>query len=374
MAKRMIIMLAVVIVVLAMIGGLKYYQVRGEMAQFGSFQAPPEAVTTTVVDQQNWESSLRAVGSVTPVQGVMVSADMPGIVETILFESGETVSRGELLVRLDTEQEEAQLAGALASLELAKLDLQRKKDLSESEVIPRSMYDQSIAEHRQIEARVGEIRAMIARKTIRAPFSGVLGIRQINLGQYVSPGEPIVELQSIRPVYVEFSVPQQQAGLIHRDAEVSVGGEGLPATLTGRIAAINSVVDEATRSIRVQAVVENRGAELRPGMFVEVELGDGATSPVIPVPASAINYAPYGNSVYVVEQVEAPDGTSYLGVRQQFVKLAGERGDLVGVVSGLEPGEEIVTSGAFKLRPGAAVKVNNAMQPGADPAPEPQDS
>lgn len=374
MAKRMMIMLAVVIVVLAVIGGLKYFQVRGEMSQYASFQAPPEAVTTMVVEGETWESSLRAIGTVTPVQGVTVSADMPGIVETIRFESGETVSRGDVLVRLDTEQEEAQLAGALASLELAKLDLQRKQDLSESQVIPRAMYDQSIAEHSQARARVGEIRATIERKTIRAPFSGVLGIRQVNLGQYVSPGDPIVELQSIRPVYVEFTVPQQQTGLIHQDAEVTVAGEGLPTTLTGRIAAIDSVVDEATRSIRVQALVENRGAELRPGMFVEVALGDGSRSPVIPIPASAINYAPYGDSVYIVEQIEGPDGASYLGVRQQFVKLAGARGDLVGVVSGLEPGEEVVTSGAFKLRPGAAVKVNNETQPGADPAPQPQDS
>ena len=374
MAKRMIIMLVVVGAVLAAIGGLKYFQVRAEMAEYGNFQAPPEAVTTTIVDQQSWESSLRAIGTVTPVQGVTVSADMPGIVEVIRFESGESVTRGEVLVRLDTEQEEAQLAGALASLELAKLDLQRKRDLSDSEVIPRAMYDQSVAEHRQAEARVGEIRATIERKTIRAPFSGVLGIRQVNLGQYVSPGEAIVELQSIRPVYVEFTVPQQQAGLVRQNAEVSVKSEGLPTGLTGRVAAVDSIVDEATRSIRVQAIVENRGAELRPGMFVEIELGDGSEIQVIPIPASAISYAPYGDSVFIVEQVEGPDGTSYLGVRQQFVKLASARGDLVGVISGLQPGEEVVTSGAFKLRPGAAVKVNNETRPGANPAPEPQDS
>ena len=374
MTKRMIIMLVVVIAVIAVLGGFKFFQVRAAMAQYGNYQPPPEAVTTITAQPESWETSMRAIGNVSAVQGVSVSADLPGIVKEIRFESGESVSRGDILVRLDTEQEQAQLQGALATLELSRVDLARKQGLSSSQVIAQSMVDQSVAENRQAEARVAEIRATIQRKTIRAPFSGVLGIRQINLGQYLSPGTPIVELQSIRPVYVNFTVPQQQAGVVRPGATVSVTSDGLSALEAGTVTAIDSIVNESTRNLSVQAVFENKSGQLRPGMFVEAELGNGTSAEVIPIPASAISYAPYGDSVYIVEQVDGPDGTSYLGVRQQFIKVGGSRGDLVGVISGIESGEEVVTSGAFKLRPGAAVTVNNEVQPSASPTPQPRDS
>lgn len=374
MTKRMLLMLAVVIVFVAVVGGFKFFQIRTAMAQQGSFQPPPEAVTTTVAQQEMWDTTLNAIGTVAAVNGVTVSADLPGVVEQITFDSGRWVNKGDVLVRLDTKQERAQLAAAEAAKDLAHLDLERKQGLRAKDVIPQALYDQVAAEHKQAEARVGEIRATIERKTIRAPFAGVLGIRQVNLGQYLNGGAPIVSLQAVRPVYVNFTVPQQEGGRVRGGGVVSVSSDGFEGVETGRIAAVDSVVNEATRNLQVQAVFDNRSGKLRPGMFVEAQLARGVKTPVITLPASAISYAPFGDSVFIVEDVKGPNGKTYLGVRQQFVKLSGSRGDQVGVATGLKPGEQVVTSGVFKLRPGAAVTVNNAIQPGNSPAPKPENS
>lgn len=374
MAKRMTLMLVIVAILVAAIGGFKYVQVKSAMAQQSSFQPPPEAVTTMVAQQQEWESTLEAIGTVVAVNGVTLSADLPGVVESISFDSGSRVQRGQVLVRIDTDQEQAQLAAAEAGLELTRLDLERKRALMAKNAIPQALYDQVEAEHRQAQARVGEIRAAIDRKIIRAPFSGVLGIRRVNLGQYVAPGVAIVSLQSLQPVYVEFTVPQQEGGRLQPGGEVTVSSDAMDGVERGTIAAIDSLIDEATRNVRAQALFENRSRALRPGMFVRVLIDQGVSTRAITLPASAISYAPFGDSVFIVEQVDGPDGTSYTGVRQQFVKLGGARGDQVAVLSGIQPGEEVVTSGAFKLRPGAAVEVHNEVQPGNDPAPSPTDS
>jgi membrane fusion protein (multidrug efflux system) len=374
MAKRMILMLVIVIAFIAVIGGFKFFQIRSAMAQHGSFQPPPETVTTVVAKQEMWDTTLSAIGTVVAVNGVTVSADLPGVVEAIAFESGRPVQKGALLVRLDTRQERAQLAAAQAGLELSRLDLQRKQELLAKDAIPQATFDRVAAESKQAEARVGEIRATIDRKMIHAPFSGVAGIRQVNLGQFVGPGAPIVSLQALQPVYVDFTVPQQEAGRVGLGVPVHLSSDAISGVETGRVAALDSVVNEATRNFRVQALFDNRSAKLRPGMFVQVQLARGISTPVITIPTSAISYAPFGDSVFIVEQVKGPDGKSYRGVRQQFVKLSGARGDQVGVVSGLKPGEEVVTSGVFKLRPGAAVTVNNAIQPGNSPTPKPEDT
>jgi membrane fusion protein (multidrug efflux system) len=374
MAKRMLIMLAVVIAFIAIVGGFKYSQIRAAMAQQGSFQMPPEAVTTTIVREDKWDTSLNAIGTVVAVNGVTVSADMPGIIEQITFTSGGHVRKGDVLVRLDTKQERAQLAAAEAQLELKKLELDRKAGLRAKDVIPQAMYDQVVAEHKQAAAAVGEIRAAIDRKVIRAPFSGALGIRQVNVGQYVSGGSPIVSLQALQPVYVEFTVPQQEVAALRAAREVKVTSDGFEGTAVGRVNAIDSLVDEATRNMRVQAVFPNQDLKLRPGMFVQAELARGVTLPVLTVPVSSISYAPFGDSVFIVEDVKGPDGKTYRGVRQQFVKLGPARGDVIAVTTGLKPGEEVVTSGVFKLRPGAAVVVNNKVQPGSSTSPKPEDS
>ena len=372
MTKRMFLMLLIVAVFVAAIGAVKVHQVRGAMAKGASFQPPPESVTTTIAHQDRWPATVRAIGTVAAVQGVTVSADLPGVVSQINFESGRMVRAGDVLVRLDSRQEEAQLAAAESQRDLAKLGHERMKGLRESGIIPVADYDRAAAELKQGDAKVVEIRATIARKTIRAPFSGLLGIRQVNLGQYLAPGSPIVPLQSLNPVYVNFAVPQQEVGHLKPGAAVGLTNEGTESA--GRITAVDSVVDQATRNIQIQATFPNQGGRLRPGMFVETRVVLGESQPVLVLPASAISYAPYGDSVFIVGDVKGPDGKTVHGVRQQFVKLGGTRGDQVAVLTGLKPGDEVVTSGGFKLRNGAAVQVNNKIQPANNPAPRPEDN
>lgn len=374
MAKRMIAMLVVVIVVVAALGFFKYSQIKKAMSQ--DWTPPPEAVTTVVAKSEAWDSTLTAIGSVASVNGVTVSADLPGMIEAINFESGRAVNKGDVLVRLDAKQERATLAAAAAAMELTRLNLARKQELLGKAAIPQALYDQASAEYKQAEARVGEIRAMIERKTIRAPFGGVLGIRQVNVGQYLAGGAPIVSLQAVRPAYVNFTVPQQEIGRLGIGAIIEVTSDALGgATETGKIAAFEPQIDEATRSARVQAIFDNRSGKLRPGMYVEAKLAQGTRTSAVTLPVSSISYAPFGDSVFIVEDVKDPKtGKSYRGVRQQFVKLGGARGDQVAVLTGVKAGEEVVTSGVFKLRPGAAVTVNNTVQPSNSAAPKPEDS
>ena len=267
------------------------------------------------------------------------------------------------------------VAAAEAQRDLANINLERFRGLREKGVTSQAEYDRATAEAKQAEARVGEIGATIERKTIRAPFAGILGIRQVNLGQYLSGGDPVVPLQTLHPIYVNFAVPQQEVAALVVGAEVRLTLEGkLGVEFPGKITAINSIVDEATRNVEVQATFANADGTLRPGMFVETQVVVGAGTPMIALPASSVQYAPYGNTVFLVEEIKGKDGKSYLGVRQQFVKLGSARGDQVAVLSGVEPGAQVVTSGVFKLRNGAAVQVNNEVQPGNNPSPQPEDS
>jgi membrane fusion protein (multidrug efflux system) len=389
MLKRMIVMLAVTAGTIGILGFVKFRQIQEAMGQAASFQPPPEAVTTVVARQEKWPATLSAIGTVAAVQGVTVSADLAGIVAHIAFESGASVHEGDLLVQLDTKQEQAQLAqqqarsaAVEASRELARLNFDRMQGLVNQGAITRAEYDQAVAEQKQTvavqtqtEAQIEEIRATIARKTIRAPFSGILGLRQVNLGQYLSSGNPIVPLQSLDPTYVNLGVPQQDTGKVRVGQTVRITTEDLAGVaLTGRITAINSIVDEATRNVQVQATLANPHGRLRPGMFVQTEIQLGASREAVTLPVSAISYAPYGDSVFVVENLKDPKGREYLGVRQQFVKLGAARGDQIAVLSGVKSQEEVVTSGVFKLRNGAAVLVNNKVQPDNQRAPKPEDS
>lgn len=374
MAKRMILML---VAAALLVGALGYFKLRQVQAAVkgGAFQPPPAAVTTIVAKQETWPSTLTVVGTTAPVHGVTVSADLPGTVDTITFDSGKFVHEGEVLVQLDTRQERAQLAAMEAQRDLAKINYDRMQQLVNEGVISRMEYDKSTAEQKQTEANVGEIKATIQRKTIRAPFSGILGIRQVNLGQYMSAGTAIVSLQALNPIYANFNVPQQVMSQMRPGQNVKISTDGASGhQYTGRVNALDSTVDESTRNVQVQATLANPDNKLRPGMFVQVEVGVGAQRSLFPLPASAINYAPFGDSVYVVTDLKGPDGKTYRGVRQQFVKIAGARGDQVGIVSGLNQGDEVVTSGAFKLRNGAAVAVNNKIQPGNNPSPKPEDN
>jgi membrane fusion protein, multidrug efflux system len=375
MVKRMIGMLAATLIVVAGLGLVKFRQIQTAIAQGAAFQPPPDAVTTIVAREETWPSTLSAIGTVAAVRGVTVSADLPGTVEKIAFDSGQAVREGDVLALLDTRQERAQLAAAEAQHDLARVNFERLQGLLNERVISRAEFDRAIAEQRQSDARVGEIRAVIDRKTIRAPFSGVLGLRHVNLGQYLSGGDALVTLQSLNPIYVNFGVPQQAAGQMRvgRTVRITVGDQPAVA-LTGKVTALDSVVDEATRNIQVQATFANPNGLLRPGMFVQTEAVSGASSTLISLPASAVSYAPFGDSVFVVTDLKSDKGQNYRGVRQQFVKLGTTRGDQIAVVSGVKPGDEVVTSGVFKLRNGAAVLVNNKVQPANNPKPKPENS
>jgi membrane fusion protein (multidrug efflux system) len=375
MAKRMLLMLAVTLAIVAGLGFVKFRQIQAAIAQGASFQPPPAAVTTVVAREETWPATLSAIGTTAAVQGVIVSADLPGIVDRISFESGRTVKKGDILVTLDTRQEEAQLRAAEAERDLAQTNYARSENLMKEGIIARADFDRAAAERKQAEARVGEIRAAIERKTIRAPFDGILGIRQANLGQYLAGGDPVVPLQSLNPIHVNFGVPQQEAGPVHVGRNVriianDIGGQSFAGTVT----AIDSVVNEETRNVQVQATIANPRRQLRPGMFVQAEVTVGATRSAITLPASAINYAPYGDSVFVLADLKDPDGRTYRGVRQQVVKLGGSRGDQVAIVSGVKAGDEVVSSGVFKLRNGAAVQVNNTVRPSNEARPTPEES
>jgi membrane fusion protein (multidrug efflux system) len=375
MAKRMILMLTVTALFVAALGFVKFKQIQTAIGQAAAFQPPPEAVTTIVTRQEQWPTTLNAIGTMAAVQGVTVSADLPGIVERIEFDSGKSVRLGEVLAVLDSRQEQAQLAAIEAQRDLARLNFDRMQGLLNERIVSRAEFDTATAEHRQMEARVGEIRAAIDRKTIRAPFSGVLGIRQVNVGQYLSGGDPVVNLQSLNPIYVQFGVPQQETGQMRMGRTVRITTDGMPGVeFTGRVTALDSIVDPATRNVQVQATLANPDGKLRPGMFVQTEVILGASQKVVSLPASAISYAPFGDSVFVVADLKDSNGKTYRGVRQQFVKLGGSRGDQVAVVSGVNAGDEIVTSGVFKLRNGAAVIINNKVRPGNNPAPKPENS
>lgn len=375
MAKRMVLMLVVMLALLSSLGFVKFQQVQSAVQAASHFQPPPEAVTSIVAHQEQWPATMEVIGTMEAVHGVTVSADLPGTVEKITFDSGQYVQAGSVLVELDTRQERAQLASLEAQRDLARTNFARMQQLVDAGVISRAEFDQATAQQKQTEANVGEIRATIERKTIRAPFSGILGIRKVNLGQYLAAGNAVVPLQSLDPIYVDFGVPQQAAGQVRVGNTLRVTSEDLAGQdFTGRVTAIDSVVDETTRNVQVQATLSNPKGKLKPGMFVQVGLAFGKDRKVITLPASAISYAPYGDSVFVIADLKDPKGQTYRGARQQFVKIDGSRGDQVAIVSGLNPGDEVVTSGVFKLRNGAAVTVNNKVQPENNPAPKPADS
>jgi membrane fusion protein (multidrug efflux system) len=318
---------------------------------------------------------LPAVGSVTPAQGVVVAPEIGGTVAEIAFESGASVNKGDLLVRLDTSSEEAQLRAAEATAQLAKANLDRARELRQSNTNSPAELDAADAQAKQAQAQADSIRAIIAKKTIRAPFTGSLGLRLVNLGQVVKEGEPISTLQTLDPIYVNFSVPQQQLALLTVGSAVNARSDAAPGqTFSGQINAISPEVDQATRNVRVQATLSNAGGKLRGGMFAGVEIVLPTASRVLAIPATAVLYAPYGDSVFVLDEKKDATGKPGKVLRQQFVRLGETRGDFVSVVDGLKAGETVVTSGVFKLRSGMPVVVDNTLAPDSQLAPQPKNS
>ena len=375
MWKRMLIMLLSVAVIVAGIAFLKYRQIQAAIAMGKSFAPPPSAVTTLVIEPNPWTPVLRVIGSLKSVQGVAVSGDLAGIVSEITFESGKTVKKGDLLVQLNDEQERAQLVAAEARCELAKLEIQRKRELQAKSALSPSEVDIAENELRQANAARELAAALRARKRITAPFDGVLGIRQVNLGQYLNPGTPVVTMHSLDPMLVTFALPQQQMSQATKGGQLTIAlgdeHESTHQLWLGAITAFESRLDDSSRSITVEGSIPNSDHRLRPGMFVNVEIPLPKEDNVLVVPASAINYAPYGDSIFVVKKSTNDQGAPVHTVEQRFAKLGAARGDQVRVLSGLTAGDEIVTAGAFKLRPGGEVVINNSVQPPNSATPTP---
>jgi membrane fusion protein (multidrug efflux system) len=337
-----------------------------------SFVPPPEAVTSAKVEASQWQGTRAAIGSLVAMRGVTLGAELPGLVREITFESGTAVRRGAALVKLDTSAEEAQLASAVADASLARVNLERTRTLRRSEANAQADLDAAEAKSKQADATVANLQATIAKKTVRAPFDGRIAIRQIELGQIVSPGTPIASLQSVSPIYADFWLPQQALADLKSGQRARLRADPFPDdTWDGEITTINPEVDQATRNVRVRATFPNVDGRLRPGMFANVEVLSAERRPVLVIPATAVIFAPYGDSVFTIEEQKDRAGKTVTVARQKFVRLGERRGDLLAVVSGLKDGETVVTSGAFKLRNGAAVAVNDALAPKAQLAPKP---
>lgn len=376
MKKRIFLTLVGLIVVIVILGGIKGLQINRMIAQGKQFAPPPETVTTALANTDAWESVLKSMGSLVAVQGVTVSAELTGKVVDIAFEPGTMVKQGDLLIQQDTTSEQAQLNAALATASLTKINLDRANELLSKKAISRSEYDNADAQYKQAVAQADTIRTAIAKKTIRAPFSGQLGIRQVNLGEILNEGQAIVSLQSLDPIYVNFLLPQQQLALVSPGLAVRLTSDSLSGRMIeGKITAINPQVDRATRNIQIQATVANSAKQLRPGMFVDLTVVLPAQDKVLSIPATAVLYAPYSDSVFVVEEKPAEaEGQPHKAIRQQFVRLGEKRGDFIAVSSGLKEGETIVSTGVFKLRNGQAVVVDNALSPEFSLAPKPAQS
>jgi len=371
MKSKIALSIITVLVVVAVLAGIKVMQFKVLAAT--PWTQPPETISSAVAHNEEWQDTFSAVGSISAVQGVTVTPEIAGTISEIAFESGAVVKKGDLLVRFDTSTEEAQLKAANAQLEWTRLTAERTKKLRADSTVSQSEFDQADAAWKQAKANADAIQAVIDKKTIRAPFDGKLGIRQVNLGEYVDAGKPIVSLQSLTPVYADFSLPQQALSQIKTGMTVHVMLDTYTnKQFEGTLTAINPDLDQSTRSVRLQATLDNPGQLMRPGMFARVEVVLPTEEKVLVIPATAILSAPYGDSVYIIEKgTNAPNS---LVVRQQFVQTGRARGDFVAVQSGLKPGQHVVSSGLFKLRNGAAVTENNDIVPKASEKPKPSDS
>jgi len=360
--------------ILAFVAGTKVLQIRKMMS--APRIMPPTTVSSAVVREENWAPKFSAVGAVSAVQGAMVSTELGGVVSEIDFENGGEAKKGDLLVRLDTSSEEAQLRTAEADLQLARADLERARELASRRVISKAELDSAESKFKQKEGAVDNLRAMIAKKQLRAPFDGQLGIRQVNVGQMINAGQQVVALTALDPVYVDFALPEQFLSRLSKGLEVRVRADALPGReFTGTLTAINSMVDSVTRNVSVQATLQNADHSLRPGMFAKVEVVLPEKHKTLVIPGSAVSYAPYGDSVFVIETQKDPrTGKESQVLRQQFVRIGEARGDFVSVTQGLKAGQTVVGTGVFKLRNGMSVTVNNDLAPKPELNPKPADT
>lgn len=366
----------IVLLVLGALAGVKTLQIQKLIAGANASAPPPETISSAIVREEQWQGTLNAIGSITAFQGVTITPDIPGTVREIAFEPGAIVAKGDLLVRLDIGTEEAQLRAIEAQAELARVNLARMRTLRSEKTVSQSELDSAEATLKQLEGNADSIRATIEKKTIRAPFAGRLGIRQVNLGQYLDAGKPIVSLQALDSVYADFSLPQQELARLKTGMRVRLTTDAYPGKpFEGTLTTINPALDPGTRSVGLQATFTNAGQLLRPGMFARVEVLLPETQKVLVIPATSILSAPFGDSVFVIDsKPEGTNGPPQLKVRQQFIRAGRARGDFISVETGLKPGERIVSAGLFKLRNDMPVVENNTLVPKSHEAPRPGDS
>jgi len=368
-----LVILAVVCAVLAL-GGVKAGQIVTMVRANEKFAPPPVAVASARAQAAEWVDTRSAVATLVAVQGVTLSAELPGQVREISFDSGAFVRKGQSLVKLDTSTEEAQLASAQAEASLARVNLERIETLRRAGSGTQADLDAAEAHSKQARAAVAQLEATIAKKTIRAPFDGRISIRQVELGQVLAPGTPVASLQTVSPIFADFWLPQQALAEVRAGQKARLRADPFPGvTWDGSVTVVNPEVDVATRNVRVRATFPNADGRLRPGMFANVDVLGNEKKSVVIIPATAVIYAPYGDSVYAIEEKKDASGKASAVVRQKFVRLGERRGDFVQVTSGVTPGETIVSAGAFKLRNGMAVAVNDALAPHPQLEPRPAD-
>ncbi len=375
MKKRVFLTTLIALIILGAIFGSKYLSIRKNAAAMAGMKPPPATVATAIATAQTWRSTLSAVGTIESFQGVTLRSEIEGRILNIAFQSGAQVKAGDLLVELEASDEQAQLKSLEAASRLATAALQRAKELRANNTNTEVELETAEATHAQAIAGVERLRSTLAKKRIVAPFAGRVGIRQVNIGQFLNKGDTIVTLEAINPAYVDFALPQQELPFLQAGLPVHVRVDAFPGrTFEGRIEAIDPRVSSETRNVRVRAVVPNPEEVLRPGFFAQLNVELPAETKVLELPATAVVYSPYGNSVYVVTEKAGTDGAKQLVVQQRFVTTGGKRGDLISIMKGLEAGDQVVTAGQMKLRNGAPVVINNSVVPTSSPTPTPTQS
>jgi len=372
MIKRMLIMLVLVGAVLGGLFGFKGF-VNGKIKEAMAGMANmPQTISAAKATTSDWQPTIDAVGSLRAVRGADLSLEVPGVVEEILFQSGDEVQAGQILLRLRAEDEIAKLQSLEATAQLAQITYDRDVKQLKAQAISQAVVDNDEANLRNAKAQVVQQKAIVDKKTLRAPFAGRLGLRQVDLGQFLSAGTVIATLQSLDPIFVDFLLPQQAVAQLSVGAKVEAKVDAFPGRLfKGKITAINPKIETASRNVQVRATLPNTDQKLLPGMFATVQLETGAARHLVTLPQTAVSYNPYGSLVYLVdEKGNGGDGKPQFVARQVFVTTGATRGDQVAILKGVAPGDMVVTSGQVKLRNGVPVVINNSVVPKNDPAPK----
>ena len=372
--RTLALAVGLLVAIVVFVFGIKVLQIGKMMST--PMVMPPTTVSSAVVKEEDWAPTLSAIGSVSAVQGAVVATELGGVVAEVNFQNGGVAKKGDVLMRLDSSAEEAQLHTAQADLELAKANLERERNLATRKVVSQQEFDAAQSTFGQKQGAVDNMRSFITKKEVRAPFDGMLGIRQVNVGQMINPGQQVVQLTALDRIYVDFALPQQTLPQLATGYDARVHADALPGQeFKGKVTAINSMVDAVTRNIGVQATLENPDHVLRPGMFVKVDVILPQKSKTLVIQGSAVSYAPYGNSVFVIDKKNDPKtGKESQSLRQAFVRIGEARGDFVAVKEGLKAGDVVVGTGVFKLRNGMPVVINNDLAPKPQLNPKPIDS